>query len=164
MTNRWILVGWGYASELVLTIFVCLGFKLLFPAFRPGAFVIAAWEPLSVTSGLLLAGAFAVLIAFYQQNNTEFGRYLHWRSAFGVYSLAFITPVAVYILTVVTLVLAGYSKSAWVAMSGFLLFVYSLINLYSLIWNLHCVMRLHNLFREQLQSAELSAARDRELE
>jgi hypothetical protein len=154
--TRQVLAVWAYFAELLLTFLLWLGLVTVVPNFNIADFTIATSGALSLISGLLFAGSFAVFVAFYQQSGTEFGRFLSKKGAFGTYSFALGFPVGVYAASLLLLLIAGYTKVPWIATAAFLLFVYGIVNLYSLLANMSGLMRLHNLFRMKLEQTQAS--------
>jgi len=76
-------------------------------------------------------------------------QWLHEKEAFEVYARSFLFSIGVYVLLVVSLILAMNASSSSIAILSLWLSVLGLINVYSLIKNTYDLMKLNALFNRK---------------
>ncbi|MDT8999988.1 hypothetical protein RQP53_12000 [Paucibacter sp. APW11] len=145
MSNK--LVWWGYAVELLATALTVTCLSLWFQPNAVVAFVrIAAIDIATLFCAVMLAAALAFLWSFYTKADTPFYRWLEERGAFNVYLSGTVYTIAVSFTTTAALIVAKYVEGLAIGLIATFMLVLSILNLYSLVYNVAGIMRLNAKF------------------
>jgi hypothetical protein len=145
MSNK--LVWWGYAVELLAAALAvsCLSLWL-----QPNALVAfvrtAAIDIATLFCAVMHAAALAFMWSFYTKADTPFYRWLEQRGAFKVYLSATIYTIAVSFITTAALIVTKYVEGLVIGLVATFLLALSILNLYSLVYNVAGIMRLNAKF------------------
>jgi len=144
--NR-LLVGWGYAVELVASALVVsvlctwLSTESLLKFLR-----VASLDIATLFGAVMLAAALAFLWTFFSKADTPFYRWLDSKGAFQVYLRAAAYAVLVSLFSTASLVIYTHVESKALGIATAFLLVLALLNMYTLVANVIGLMRLNALF------------------
>jgi hypothetical protein len=146
MTAHRFDVMWGYFVELALT---ALSYYLIGLYYGIDAAVRLVNS--TAFSWLVLVGIFWALsgqlfVIFIKSLTTEFGKWLSWRGAEGVFKTAFVFSMVVYSSAVVTLIIAGGTRGQRVGRVALALLILSTLNMWTLGKNVMELVRLRREF------------------
>lgn len=145
-----LLVGWGYAVEIVISALAVLslcmwvGTESLLTFLRMAALDIA-----TLFGAVMLAAALAFLWTFFSKADTPFYRWLDSKGAFQVYLRATAYAVLVSLLLTSSLVIYKHVDNESLGLTAAFLLALALANMYTLVSNVIGLMRLNALFMRQ---------------
>lgn len=146
-----LIIFWAYFVEVVLTALI-YGLSFLIWDFDQIAsfFINTADSWVIKFTTIMLAGSIAFFWTFYSRSDTDFAKWLYQKKAFNTYLRAFLTAIAVFLVTTIALVITQITqnKTAAVISGGF--FILSLINVFSFFKNIVDVMKLNIVFNIKL--------------
>jgi uncharacterized membrane protein YbaN (DUF454 family) len=99
---------------------------------------------------IMLAGSIAFFWTFYSRSDTDFAKWLYQKKAFNTYLRAFLTAIAVFLVTTIVLVITQITQNKIVAVISGGFFILSLINVFSFFKNIVDVMKLNIVFNIKL--------------
>lgn len=145
-----LLVGWGYAVEVVISalavLVLCmwLSTESLLTFLRTAALDIA-----TLFGAVMLAAALAFLWTFFSKADTPFYRWLDSKGAFQIYLRATAYAVLVSLLSTTSLVIYKHVDNRNLGLVAAVLLALALVNMYTLVSNVIGLMRLNTLFMRQ---------------
>lgn len=146
--NRFVIL-WAYLVEVILTgLLYGLSF-LLWDFEKIAGFFIKVSGSTNFTA-IMLASSIAFFWTFYSHSNTDFAKWLYQKKVFPTYLRAFLSAIAIFLLTTMAFIVtqATQSKVAAVIFGG--LFILSMINVFSFFKNIVDIMKLNITFNIML--------------
>lgn len=144
--NR-LLVGWGYAAEVVASALAVLSLCLWLSTETLLAFLrAAALDVAAMFGAVMLAAALAFLWTLFSKADTPFYRWLDSKGAFQVYLHATAYAVLVSFLSTASLIIFKHVENETLGLAAAFLLVLALLNMYTLITNVIGLMRMNALF------------------
>lgn len=142
-----LLVGWGYAVELVASALVVTALCVWLSTESLLSFLrVAALDIATLFGAVMLAAALAFLWTFFSKADTPFYRWLDSKGAFQVYLRATAYAVLVSLLSTASLVIYKHVENRCIGLAAAFLLVLALLNMYTLVANVIGLMRLNALF------------------
>ena len=150
-----LLVLWAYLAEVLLA---ALAYGLLFLIWdfnQLADFFIKtsdSWATKFIA--IVLAGSIAFFWTFYSHSNTDFAKWLYQKQAFNTYLRAFLTAIAVFLVTTIVLVITPIAKNKVVAVISGGLLILSVINIVSFFKNIVDIIKLNIVFNIKLEQEQ----------
>jgi hypothetical protein len=147
-----LLILWAYLVEVILAglayglIFLIWDFDQLADFFIKTS---DSWGTKFIA--IMLAGSIAFFWTFYSHSNTDFAKWLYQKQAFNTYLRAFLTAIAVLLVTTIALVITPIAKNKLVAVISGGLLILSAINIFSFFKNIVDIIKLNIVFNIKLE-------------
>lgn len=151
MAKNILIILWAYLVEVILTVLV-YGLSFLIWDFDQIAsfFINTADSWVIKFTTIMLAGSIAFFWTFYSRSDTDFAKWLYQKKAFNTYLRAFLTAIAVFLVTTIVLVITQITQNKIVAAISGGMFILSLINVFSFFKNIVDIMKLNIAFNIKL--------------
>lgn len=150
--NNKLLILWTYLAEVLLA---ALAFGLLFLIWDfdqlADFFIKTSDSWVTKFTTIMLAGSIAFFWTFYSHSNTDFAKWLYQKHAFNTYLRAFLTAIAVFLITTIALVITPIANNKVVAVISGGLLILSAINIVSFFKNIVDIIKLNIVFNIKLE-------------
>ncbi|XOB91773.1 hypothetical protein ACMC9M_15850 [Pseudomonadota bacterium 24LQ007] len=148
--SKKLLVFWAYIVEIIASTVIVILTLSVFDFSEVIGFVHSSSKDIASNFAVvLLAASLGLFWTFYSKSDSPFVQWLHEKKAFEVYARSFLFSIGVYVLLVVSLILAMNTSSSSIAILSLWLSVLGLVNVYSLIKNTYDLMKLNALFNRK---------------
>ena len=108
-------------------------------------------DEIPVPAGVFLAIVAAAWLYWGAVQRSEFGKYLNWKKADGIYTAAYSYQITVFVI-VLTISCMGKFLPIWGKHVLCILFLYGLCNMWTIIRNTWWLMKLSSKFQTELNS------------
>jgi hypothetical protein len=145
------IIIWAYLVEVILTGLVYALIFLIWDYDRiAGFFIKTADSWVTKFTTIMLAGSIAFFWTFYSHSNTDFAKWLYYKKAFNTYLRAFLTAIAIFMVTTIGLIITQttQNKSTAVVCGGLL--ILSAINVVSFFKNIVGIIKLNIVFNTKV--------------
>jgi len=151
-TKTIFLILWAYCAEVVLAGLAYGLIILIWDLNQLTDFFIKTSDNwVSKFTAIMLAGSIAFFWTFYSHSNTDFAKWLYQKKVFNTYLWAFLTAIAIFLITTIALIITQTTHNrAAAAISGGL-FILSVINIFSFFKNIVGIMKLNIVFNIKLE-------------
>ncbi|MFH1985625.1 MAG: hypothetical protein ABIL58_27640 [Pseudomonadota bacterium] len=148
--NRLVIL-WAYLSEVILAgLLYSLSFWLWDFDQIASFFISTADSWATKFTAIMLAGSIAFFWTFYSRSDSDFAKWLYQKKAFNNYLRAFLTAIAVFLVTTIAFGITQITQSKSAAAISGGLFILSVINVFSFFKNIVDIMRLNIAFNIEL--------------
>lgn len=143
---------WIYLGEIIATSLIYFFIFLTLESTVISSFVIKTSSNfLSKFSFVMLTASIGFFWTFYKQSDGEFSKWLYKKNAYNTYIAAFVSSIAIYLITSLLLLATEISSNnlvAWV--TGWFL-ILAIINVFTFFANIISFMRLRTFFSIKLE-------------
>jgi hypothetical protein len=147
---RRILETWGYVVEIIAATLSLIALLLWFG--EPSTelfFHSSVGDFASYFSAAVLAGGFAMLGILFSKTETNFGKWLHNRGAFAVFSRSYFVVIIISIISIIGLIFCKNAKFIYSGTLGSWFIIYTAINGYTLAKNSYDLIMLIMAFNNK---------------
>jgi len=156
MRHHYPTIIWGFIAEVVLTALIYYLIDL-----RYGIDTAARWVNNTAHTWLFLVGTFwafsgQLFVIFINMLKTDFGHWLSWRQAEGVYKTALVLSMIVQFSAAAILIFAGSTKNETVGRVALALLILAPLNMWTLGKNVLDLVGLHREFDQNVSGGDRS--------
>jgi hypothetical protein len=150
---RRVLETWGYAVEIIAsTLFLIALLLWLGEQEIEKFFHSSVGDFASYFSAAVLAGGFAMLGILFSKTETDFGKWMHERGAFSVFSRSYFVVIIISIISIIGLIFCKNPKFIYSGTLGLWFVIYTTINGYTLAKNSYDLIMLVMAFNSKQKS------------
>jgi hypothetical protein len=147
-----LLILWAYLAEVMLAALAYALIFLIWDFDQLADFFIKTSDSWGTKfTAIMLAGSIAFFWTFYSHSNTDFAKWLYQKQAFNTYLRAFLTAIAIFLVTTIALIITPIAKNKVVAVITGGLLILSVINIFSFFKNIVDIMKLNIVFNIRLE-------------
>ena len=144
---------WLYFVEVLVAAVICIAIWRWVGDDAVHGFIRTTATQWIILHSVLFSAALAIWLTYVNFRRTEFGDYLHFRNGLDItYNRVFSTPIAIYLVTLLNLILVVGIDRKWATRLALFSITVSLVNVLSMIANASNLIRDYGAFSDGIKA------------